>query len=151
MKLITAWQARSTASEVISVIDKLLDEHTVGQIASLLNERGYRSSEGLEFTSRLVARLCRDHRLKNRHDRLREAGKLILAEIAEKLGISTATVKIWRHHRLVRGHRYNERNGYLYDPPDQAAPTKQQGQKLSERRRFPEVVSHRTNEVQHAT
>ena len=148
---LSAWEARSTASEVISEIDKLLDEHTIGPIASLLNERGYRSGEELEFTSKIVARLCRDHRLKSRYDRLRKAGKLTLAEIAEKLDISTATAKIWRQHGLLRGHRYNERNEYLFDPPDQAAPTKQQGQKLSERRRFPEVVPHRTNEVQHAT
>ncbi len=151
LRPLSAWEARSTASEVISEIDKLLDEHTIGPIASLLNERGYRSGEELEFTSNIVARLCRDHRLKSRHDRLREAGKLTLAEIAEKLDISTSTVRIWRHHGLLRGHRYNEKNECLFDPPDQAAPTKQQGQKLSERRRFPEVVSHRTNEVQHAT
>jgi len=137
--------------EVIAEIDRLLNDHATGQIAPLLNEQGLRSGTGLAFTDKIVARLCRNYQLQSRHDRLRDAGKLTVAEIAEQLQVSKTTVKIWRRNGLLRGHPYNDKNECLFDPPDQAAPVKSQGRKLAERRRFPEVVSHRTNKVQHAT
>jgi hypothetical protein len=46
--------------------------------------------------------------LKSRHDRLRDAGKLTMNEIAEQLDVSTNTVKIWRRNGLLRGYPYNE-------------------------------------------
>jgi DNA invertase Pin-like site-specific DNA recombinase len=145
-----AWEARMTDGEVVAQIDQLLNNHTIGQIAPLLNQQGLRSGAGLPFTAKIVARLCRAYQLKSRHDRLREVGKLTLVEIAEQLRVSTATVKVWRRHGLLRGHPYNDKNECLYDPSDQAAPSKSQGRKLSQRRRFPRVLSHRSNEVQHA-
>ena len=148
---LNAWETRQTDPAVISEIDGLLNNHTVSQVAEKLNERGFRSGEGCEFTNRIVARLCRNYQLKSRYDRLRETGKLTLAEIAEQLQVTTSTIKVWRRHGLLLGHPYNDKNEYLYDSPDQAAPVKSQGQKLSERRRFPEVLPNRTNEVQHAT
>jgi len=144
-------EARMTDGEVIAEIDRLLNDHATGQIAPLLNEQGLRSGTGLAFTDKIVARLCRNYQLQSRHDRLRDAGKLTVAEIAEQLQVSKTTVKIWRRNGLLRGHPYNDKNECLFDPPDQAAPVKSQGRKLAERRRFPEVVSHRTNKVQHAT
>lgn len=146
-----AWEARQTDPQVIEQIDRLLDDHTVGQIAPLLNRRGLRSGEGLPFTANIVARLCRSYQLTSRYDRLRAAGKLTKSELAERLGVSTATIKTWRRHGLLRGHPYNDKPQCLYDPPDHAAPAKRQGRKLAERRRFPEVLTERSNEVQHAT
>jgi len=145
-----AWEARMTDGEVIAQIDRLLNDHTIGQIAPLLNQQGLRSGVGLPFTAKIVARLCRSYRLTSRYDRLREAGKFTLAEIADQLQVSTATIKVWRRNGLLRGHLYNDKNECLYDPHDQAAPTKSQGRKLSDRRRFPKVASNRSNEVQHA-
>lgn len=146
-----AWEARQTDAEVITEIDRLLNDHTIGKIAPRLNQQGFRSGVGLPFTAKIVARLCRDYQLKSRYDRLREAGKITQAEIATQLQVTTTTVKIWRRHGLLCGHPYNDKNECLFDPPDQAAPVKSQGRKLSERRRFPKVITHRTNEVQHAT
>ena len=97
----------------------------------------------------MVARISRNYGLKSRYDRLRESSKLTLTEIAEQLHVSTGTIKTWRHHGLLQGHVYNGKGEHLYDPPDETAPAKSQGQKLSERRRFPEVTSHHANEVQY--
>jgi len=148
---LNAWQARTTNPEVIAEIDRLLNDHTPRQLAAILNELGFRSGEGLPFTGRIVSRLCREYRLTSRYDRLRAAGKLTLAEIAKQLQVTTPTVKVWRRHGLLRGHPYNDKNECLFDPPDEATPVKSQGRKLSERRRFHEVITNRTNEVQHAT
>jgi DNA invertase Pin-like site-specific DNA recombinase len=150
-KPLRSWEAHTTDSKVIAEIDRLLNHHTIRQITPILNQQGLRSGKGRLFTDRIVIGLCRRYQLRKRYDRLRAAGKLTLAEIAEQLHVSQNTVKIWRRNGLLLGHPYNDKNECLFDPPDQAAPVKSQGRKLSERRRFPEVVSNRTKKVQHAT
>ena len=143
-----AWKLRQTSAEVIAEIDALLDEHTEGQIARILNERGRISGEGKPFHAIMVQRLRRDYALKTRYDRLRKAGMLTLNEIAGLLGISTQTVKTWRKRGLLRAHAYNDKNECLYEHPGDDPPVKKQGSNLSKRRRFPEVVPNPTKEVQ---
>ena len=52
---LNAWQQRMTSPNVVREIDRLLDEYTYRQIASILNDRGLRSGENNSFTSRTVA------------------------------------------------------------------------------------------------
>ena len=143
-----AWQLRQTPARVVAEIDALLEHHTEGEIAEILNQRGLVSGEGKPFHAVLVQRLRRAYSLKKRYDRLRDMGLLTLTEIARMLGVSTRTVKIWRDHGLLRAHAHNDKNECLYEHPGDDPPAKTQGQKLSKRRRFPEVVPNRTKEVQ---
>jgi len=143
-----SWELRQTSREVITEIDTLLDDYTEGQIAAILNERGYVSGEGKAFHAMMVQRLRRAYGLKTRYDRLRETGMLRLDEMANLLGITTCRVKIWRDRGLLRAHAYNDKNECLYEHPGDDPPLKQQGRKLSKRRRFPEVVPNPTKEVQ---
>ncbi|MBU4154508.1 MAG: recombinase family protein [Proteobacteria bacterium] len=144
-----AWQIRQTSAEVVVEIDALLDDHTEGQIAGILNTRGYVSGEGLPFHAILVNRLRRDYNLKTRYHRLREAGLLTLGEVADLLGISPRTVKVWRARGLLLAHAYNDKDECLYEHPGGDPPVKRQGSKLAKRRRFPEVASNPTMEVQY--
>jgi len=75
---------------------------------------------------------------------------LTVEEMASQLNVCRNTVTIWRKAGLLRGHPYNK-NRYLYEPPGADAPKKSQGEKLSERRRFPETqfMPDRTDEVQY--
>ena len=143
-----SWQVRQTPAEVVAEIDALLDNHTEGQIARILNARGHVSGEGRPFHAIMVKRLRRDYELKTRHDRLREAGMLTLGEIADLLGVATSTVKIWRARGLLRAHAFNDKNAFLYEHPGDDPPVKHPGRRLSKRRRFPEVVPNPTKEVQ---
>lgn len=143
-----AWQLRQTSAEVIAEIDALLDDHTESQIAQILNERNYLSGEGLSFHPIMVRRLRRNYRLKTRYNRLREAGMLTLEEIADMLGVAKQTVKIWRDCGILRAHAYNDKIECLYEHPGDEPPVKKQGSNLSKRRRFPEVASNPTEEVQ---
>ena len=145
---LNSWQLRQTSAEVLAEIDALLDDHTEGQIASILNERGHISGEGKRFDARLVQRLRRDYSLKTRYDRLRAAGMFTLTEIADQLDLATQTVKIWRNHGLLRAHPYNDKNECLYEDPGEDPPDKRQGINLSKRRRFTKVASNRAKEVQ---
>ncbi len=148
---LSAGEARRTGDDVIGEIDRMLDHHTDEQIASRLNQRSLRSGTGGAFTTTIVSRIRRNYRLKSRHDRLRGAGLLSLAEIAEQLSVTPGTIKAWRDHGLLRAHAYNGKGECLYEPINGIAPARSQGQKLSERRRFSEISPNRTNEVQHAT
>ena len=66
-----AWQQRATSPEIVTDIDRLLDNNTDGQIAAILNERGTRSGEGKRLSRTIVARIRRDYSLTPRYDRLR--------------------------------------------------------------------------------
>ena len=59
------------------------------------------------------------------YERLRVRGLLTLRETAAMLDISTSTVKTWHRHGLIRGHRYNDKNERLYEPPGDQPPVKQ--------------------------
>jgi DNA invertase Pin-like site-specific DNA recombinase len=143
-----AWQLRQTSADVVAEIDALLDDHTEGEIARILNERGHVSGEGLPFHAFMVQRLRRDYQIKTRYERLREDGMLTLDETADLLGVSTKTVKIWRRRGLLLAHAYNDKNECLYEPPGDDPPVKKQGSRLSKRRRFPQVAPNPTKEVQ---
>jgi DNA invertase Pin-like site-specific DNA recombinase len=143
-----AWQLRQTSAAVVAEIDALLDAHTEGEIARMLNARGRVSGEGLPFHACMVRRLRRDYQLKPRYDRLREDGMLTLDETADLLGVSPHTVKIWRRRGLLLAHAYNDKNECLYEHPGDEPPGKQQGSSLSQRRRFPLVAPNPTKEVQ---
>lgn len=148
---LSAGELRRTGDDVIREIDRMLDHHTDAQIASRLNQRGLRSGTGGAFNPTIVSRIRRNYRLKSRYDRLCDAGMLSQAEIAEQLGVTPGTIRVWRDHGMLRAHAYNDKNESLYEPVNGSGPVKSQGQKLSERRIFPEVTPNRTDEVQHAT
>jgi DNA invertase Pin-like site-specific DNA recombinase len=143
-----AWATWQTNPEVVAEIDHLLDEHTEGQIAGFLNERGWRSGKGRPFTGTLVGRIRRDHRLASRYDRLRAGGLLTKEEIADLLDITPATVHDWRRAGLLQGHAYNDKNEYLYEPVGTDGPRKAQGVKRTDPRRSPKVPPDETKEVQ---
>ncbi len=143
-----SWQLHQTPAAVVAEIDALLDHHTEGEIAALLNERGLLSGQGKCFCGTMVRRIRRSYHLRTRYERLREAGLLTVTEMGDALGIVIQTVNIWRRHGLLHAHAYNDKHEYLYEPLGTGAPVKSQGQKLSNRRRFPVVASDRTKEVQ---
>ncbi len=143
-----AWALWQTEPHVIAEIDRLLDQHTDGQIAALLTQRGWHAGKGGPFTRFVVARLRRVHGLKSRFERLRQAGLLTQQEIAEALGIATTTVHDWRRSGLLKAVAYNDKNEYLYEPVGSEGPIKLQGIKRTDPRRFPKVASDEAKEVQ---
>ena len=57
-------------------------------------------------------------------------------EIADRLKVSAATVKIWARHGLLTCYAGNDKHERLYEPPGPNAPLKMQGRRLSDRRRL---------------
>jgi DNA invertase Pin-like site-specific DNA recombinase len=130
----SAWELRQTSPQVVAAVDELPDHHTHAQIADILNTRGMVSGEGRPFHRLMIMRIRDHYQLRNREQRLRDAGMLTLAEIAALLGVSTGTVKAWHHAGLITGHPFNDKGQCLYPPPGENPPARAQGRKLSKRR-----------------
>jgi len=146
-----SWQNWETSPEVVQLIDTLLDEYTDQQVAAILNARGLHPGKGGTFHTGIVARVRRNYGLKTRYERLREAGMLTAAEMAKILDVNKSTVMVWHRAGLLCGHTYNAKGSCLFDPPGPDAPTKLQGRKLADRRRFPatKFMPEGTKEVQY--
>src|SRR5271157_3323576 len=143
-----SWMIWQTNREVIAEVDRLLDDHTDGRIAAMLNERGWHPGKGGMFTKDIITWIRDHYRLRSRFDRLREAGMLTQVEIANQLGVTQSTVHKWRQSGLLKAHAYNDKPGYVYEPVGTNAPHKQQGIKRTDLPRFPTASTEKTKEVQ---
>jgi DNA invertase Pin-like site-specific DNA recombinase len=133
-----AWELTKTSAAVRAEVDTLLESHTPGRIATILNQHGHRSGNGRPFTRKMVVDLVKDNdAFTSRYDRLRHKGCLTQEEMAERLGITPPTVRTWARHGLLRAHPYTDRHQCLYEPPGAHLPRKMQGHKLAGRRAFP--------------
>jgi hypothetical protein len=124
-----AWKIRQTKASTIAEIDKLLDHHTCAEIAATLRRRGLPNGEGRQFNPTMVQRVIRTYQLPSRRQRLLDNGLIPLAQMANQLGVSTGTVKIWYHAGIVSGQRYNDKGEVLYNPPGPNPPTPHQGRR----------------------
>jgi hypothetical protein len=126
-RALNAWQLRETSTEIVALIDQLLDQHTDHGVATLLNARGYLSGTGQPFHGRIVQHIRGDSQLRSRSERLRARGLLTRDEIAEALNVSPGTVKMWGRHGLLPRHISNDKGECLYERPGPNAPVKMQG------------------------
>jgi hypothetical protein len=100
------FMTRKTAKYVVREIDQLLDHHKDSEIASILNEKGCTTGDGLKFTSLSVMRIRQAYKLKSRHGRLRAKGLSTRKQVETALGISSATLQKLKDHGLIRAYQY---------------------------------------------
>lgn len=116
---LASWEEWKTPPEVVSEIDRLLADHTPGEIAAILNERGFFSGQGKGFDARRVGKIQRAKRLKSRRKRLRDAGWLNTKQLAKKLGICASAVR-WRraYGKLpFESQKVNDTGERMYEDP----------------------------------
>jgi DNA invertase Pin-like site-specific DNA recombinase len=138
---VNEFEQHRASTEVVAEIDRLLDHHGYREIASILNERGFRTGMGMPFNVLAVGRICRTRRLKSRYNRLRERGLLTLDEISKKLGVYEGTVRIWQQHGILRAYPVTDRNQCLYEDLGPNPPKKNRGIKLAARQKVTDVMS----------
>jgi DNA invertase Pin-like site-specific DNA recombinase len=117
-----SFEARRQNPEMIAQMDRLLDDYNYRDIARILDEKGFKTGEGLPLTAESVAYIRADYGLKPRLDRLRERGLLTRHEVAQKYAVSIQTVWQWRHSGLLHTHSYNDQNHCLYEDPGPTVP-----------------------------
>ncbi|MHB1447273.1 MAG: recombinase family protein, partial [Acidimicrobiales bacterium] len=114
---LTGYRARQTQPETLAVLDRLLDDHTDGQVAEALNREGHRSGTGQAFSSKIVLELRRGNGLPSHRERLRSQGLLSMPEVAERLGVSVSTIKAWHRAGLLVSHQADDKNVRRVEPP----------------------------------
>jgi hypothetical protein len=116
-----------TSGEIVEEIDRLVEDHPLGKVATILNEQGRRTGKGLAFTSILVRNVCRKYKLRSRSQRLRHAGLLTTLELARRLKVGTTTIHRWRNRGLLQCHVIETTGRFMYPPPGPNAPVKRGG------------------------
>ncbi len=109
-------------AEVVSMVDRLLDDHSEADVAEILNAKGFRPGRGVRYNYRIVARVRRTYRMKTRFERLRAKGFLTHLELAAKYGVTKNSIWRWRRDGLIRGAPYGGHRNHLYEPHVAAPP-----------------------------
>ncbi len=126
----TSAQQVKTPPETVRLVDQLLDDHPITEIADLLNARGLQPGGSerpgrseARFDGMRVAYLARSYGLRSRYDRLRTRGMLTKIEMSERLGIHPQTLVSWAMSGIVTRQAFDA-NEYLYEEPGPSPPTK---------------------------
>ena len=119
---IKACDQRRTDPDTVALIDSLLDEHSHGAIATLLNERGLTTGAGDRFTSVSVGWVMQAAQLKSFRQRLRAKGMLTTTEIAGQLGMCRSSVMARLRDGRLKGRKSHERGRWLFWPLEQQPP-----------------------------
>ena len=106
----------------MKLVDELLDDHVYSEIATMLNQRGFRPGASARpgrdadrFSAKHVAYLMHTYDLRSRYDRLRQRGMLNKKEMADRLGVHEQTVDRWAQSGIIRAHSYNDHGWRLYE------------------------------------
>jgi DNA invertase Pin-like site-specific DNA recombinase len=114
---------KRTDTQLMALLDRLLDNYTDGGVAEQLNQAGWRTYEGRLFSAKRVLSLRRDHGLRDQGTRVRERGWLSTAEAAKAYGVNDKTLLGWGRAGLVPMTRTDDRGTAAFRPPDAHAPT----------------------------
>jgi len=119
-KPLRSWEAWTTSPEVLAEIDRLLDRNTYKEIAEILNERGLKSGGRKGFSGDRVDKIIHRYGIRSRESRLRDSGWISLTEVAHKLGICKARVKIKRAAGAlgIAFQKLNDMGEYMYEDPE---------------------------------
>ena len=109
---------------MIAEMDRLLDDYNYADVARILNEKGFKTGDGLLLTSIAVGYVRKAYGLKSRFDRLRERGMLTISEMARACGVSINTIGHWRQKGWIGAHSINDRTQFLFEDPGQNPPKK---------------------------
>jgi DNA invertase Pin-like site-specific DNA recombinase len=109
---------------MIAQMDRLLDDYNYADTARILNEKGFKTGDGLPVTPLAVGYIRKAYGLKSRFDRLRERGLLTISELAKACGVSINTLGHWRRKGIIRAHTINNRMQFLFEHPGPNPPKK---------------------------
>jgi DNA invertase Pin-like site-specific DNA recombinase len=120
-------QIRKTKPEVVTEIDRLLDQYCDREVADILNRGGRRTWQGESFNLKKVAHIRQAFSLNSRYSRLRAKGLITAKEMSTRLGVSTTTINLWARKGRLKKYRYGSAQCCLYEPLDENAILKGHG------------------------
>jgi len=108
----TSWPRRASRVDA-----RLLDTHTELQVATLLNERGFRGDREILFTGYRVARIRDVYKLKSRRRRLLDQGFAPLNVLRRRFQVSQSTIRNWWLQGLLPRRYSGSKVRCLHGPP----------------------------------
>ena len=125
-RALAAYETWTTSKDVVSEIDRLLDDHTYAETAAILNEKGYGSGQGRTFDMRRVGVIRRAYGLQDRYTRLHAQGYLTAREVAPKLGTTSRMVRVRQANGTlpVGCRKLSDTGQCMYENPDAATVAK---------------------------
>ena len=146
-------ELRKKPAHIVAEVDRLLDDYTHNQIATILSHKGIHTIDGRPLTRMHIRYIQETYGLVPRYDRLRDRGMLTIAEMGERLNVAPATVKSWNQAGFLKSHPVNDKNGGLFDPPGEDAPVRGKHKgfvvALHQMRRSRQITLKHQNEVQY--
>ena len=116
------WQYNATDPKIVQMVDELLTDHNYAEIATILDNRGFKTSQDNRFDRNVIKSITYNYKLKTRFARLRATGKLTADEVASLLGVTAQTARKWGKEGTIKTYPYNDRNGCLYEHPGVNSP-----------------------------
>jgi hypothetical protein len=109
---------------MVAEMDRLLENYNYADTARILNEKGFKTGDGLPVTPIAIGYVRKAYSLKTRFERLRERGLITLSEMARVCRVSTNTIGRWREKGLVHAHAVDGGKQCLFENPGSTPPNK---------------------------
>ena len=138
-----------TPVAIVEQVRALATEQTDVQIAQTLNGRCLRSGRNHPFTRVIVRHIRATYGIRSYRDHLRSQGWLTAPEIATQMDVHHTTAKRFAAEGVLRAVRADDRGQVLFEPPTGSLPQARPGKRFRDRRRYPQLASKVTNEMQY--
>ncbi|MCA1416384.1 recombinase family protein [Bradyrhizobium sp. NBAIM20] len=134
-------QIRKFKPELVAEVDRLLDYYCDREIAEILNQNGWRTSEAKPFNLKKIAFIRGAYKLASRYDRLRHCGMLTTREVAARFGIAKTTVQEWGRQGLIKQCYADSLNRGLWEIPSNTIILKGRGGRRSRKPRTTSITA----------
>jgi len=138
-----------TPAEIVELIRALATEQTDAQIARTLNQRWLRTGRKHSFTRLIVRHIRSDYGIESYFQHLRRHGWLTAPEMAAQMGVHFTTARRFAAEGIMHAVRADDRGLVLFEPTMRPLPQAQPGKRFRDRRRYPQLASKTSNEVQY--
>jgi DNA invertase Pin-like site-specific DNA recombinase len=138
-----------TPADIVELVRVLATEQTDAQIARTLNARSLRTGRKHSFTRLIVRHIRNAYDIPSYVQHLRSNGWLTVPEVAAQMGVHSSTAKRFAVEGVLRAVRANDTGLLLFEPVVGPLPQARPGKRFRDRRRYPQLASNMSNEVQY--
>jgi DNA invertase Pin-like site-specific DNA recombinase len=138
-----------TPADIVELVRALATEQTDAQIARTLNARCLRTGRKHSFKRLIVRHIRNAYDIPSYVQHLRSNGWLTVPEVAAQMGVHSSTAKRFAVEGVLRAVRADDTGRVLFEPVVGPLPHAQPGKRFRDRRRYPQLASNLSNEVQY--
>jgi Recombinase/Recombinase zinc beta ribbon domain len=138
-----------TPADTVELVRALATEQTDAQIARSLNARYLRTGRKHAFTRLIIRHIRNAYGIHSYVQHLRSHGWLTASEIAAQMGVHATTAKRFATEGVLHAVRADDRGLVLFEPVVGPLPQAEPGKRFRDRRRYPQLASNMSNEVQY--